>query len=813
MLAAARLVLVSRPRLWLAAGACALLAAVPVAVAVTAGAAGGVAFLLTGDPQLALGIWGSTPGMSPGLLVAAAAAAVAGFLVWVRLYTIAIALSRPEQPMSWGEARAATRRTWLTVLLMHLQAFVVLVVVAAAVGVALASSGPAAFGTLILVAALAYGVFRTVFRIVLSIGHRAVVFDGLSSLPAWRSAARFVRARRHDVAVTWVGLIAIGVSLWIGGRLITPVLQETAFDYPATSGYEVARQAVQVLVALPIETALLALGIAAWSALYDGATAPERPRDRAAGGRTEPEPWVRKALAAALVLAVVGNGAPTLIADAHDRALEADAAAVAREDFKPEEVVDTTPHDLPIGHTVGTTYAVDAELEDDELSWTTTIDYFNATGERLRDLGINVYPAAYARPLRELPFARDLIASDYNGEFQALARPGDVTRFDVTVGGEAVDAELEGTAAVVELPRPLRPRRNARVTVAMTMELPRFPERFGRWRDLTLLGNWIPQVAVREDGEWLLPSFGSIGDPFVAEVADYQVELTVDENAGVVGTGTLTLVEDGPGDTRRWRFAAPMMRDAAYVVGPFLRGLQTRAGNAVVRSWYPAGRGREGAANLESATAAVEHYSARYGELPWAGAEVEVVETQGRLGGMEYPGVVFVSSASEPFSGLPLIPDLVSYSGFDDARSRYVVGHEVAHQWWYASVGTNQVEEPWLDEAFAEASTRMWLEAVERDERTWLMTNLAGEPDPRRAAVRATIDDFESNEGYTETIYLDGSEVLMELRSAVGQATYDDILATWHDALDLEIATIDDFARVVAEVGGAEGRAFVERWL
>lgn len=812
MLGAARQVLVTRPGLWAVTAVCALLTAVPAAVAVTVGAAGGVAFLLTGDLRLALRIWEDTAGLPVEVLAGAAVAALAGFVAWVRLYAIAVVMSRPERPIGWRDARAATKASWRTVLLMHVQAYAVLAVVAVAVSLLLAVAGPAAFGTLVLVAALGFAAFRTAFRIVLSAAQRAVVFDGLPALLAWRTGARFVRARTHDVAVAWVGLIAIGVSLWIGGRLVTPVLQETAFDYPATSGYEAARQLVQLLVALPIETSLLALGIAAWSALYDGAADEDRLRPRTERrARGEPEPWVRKALGAALVVALVGNGGATLIADAHDRTLEAEETEVAQRDVKPEEVSDSSPSGIPIRNRVRSSYRVEAALEDDELSWTTTIEYVNWTGETLDDLGINVYAAAYARPLRDIPFARDLVASDFNGEFQALARAGELERFDVTVEGRDADAALDGTSVVVDLPRPLRPLGRTRVEVAMSMRMPHFPERFGQWGDLTLLGNWIPHVAVRDEGTWRLPRFGSVGDPFVSETAEYQLWLTVDENLGVVGTGALLSVEDVPGGARQWRFAAPEMRDAAYVVGPFLRGLQADAGGTTVRSWYPAGRGRDGAANLASAVSAVAYYTDRYGELPWP--EVEVVETDGRLGGMEYPGVVFVSSASGSFSGLPLLPDLVSYSGLEDARSRYVVGHELAHQWWYASVGSDQVEEPWLDEALAEASARAWLESEDGSERTWLMTNLSVDGGPERAAVRAGIYDYDSNDDYFDAVYLDGGEVLMELRRAVGSAVYDEILRQWHLHHSLDIGTIDQLARTISEVAGEEGRAFVRRWL
>jgi hypothetical protein len=811
MLAAARLVLLSRPALWVTAGLCALLAALPVAVASTFGAAGGVAFLLTGDPSLALDIWEHSPGFGPALLAAGGVAVALGGLAWVRLYAIAIYLSRVEPAASWAEARTATARSWRTVLLMQVQALVVLAAVAVVLAVAIGLAGPASFGTLILLGAFAIAVFRTLFRIVLSIGARAVVFDGLPAMLAWRTGARFVRARRHEVAIAWVALVAIGVSLWIAGRLVTPVLQDTAFDYPSTSGYELARQLVQVLVALPLETALLGLGIATWTAVYDGVE-DEAPASRGARReRSGPEPWVPKALAAGVVVALVGNGGPTLIADAHRRAVETRERAVAARDLKPEEVAGDAPSGRLERDRTRTRYSVEAVLEDDDLSWTTTIEYVNATGEHLDDVGVNVYAGAYARPLRKIPFADDLVTSDFNGEFQALARAGEITRFEVTVAGRDADAELDDTSVLVDLPRPLPSSGRVEIEIDMAMQLPRFPERFGQWHDLTLLGNWIPSVAVREDGAWKVGGFGSVGDPFVSEVAEYEVALTADDGAGIVGTGSLLSVEETSDGTRRWRFAAPDMRDAAFVIGPFLRGLERTAGDTVVRSWYPAGRGLDGAANLDAAVAAVEHYTERYGELPWP--EVEVVETEGRLGGMEYPGVVFVSSASESFTGLPLLPDLVAYSGFEEARSRYVVAHELAHQWWYASVGNDQIEEPWLDEAFAEASTRVWLEAADDGERTWLLTNLSGDAEPSRAAVRAGIADFSSNEDYTSSIYLDGGAVLMELRRAVGQRTYDEILRTWHESRSLQIATIDEFAATVVDVAGEPGRRFVEEWL
>jgi hypothetical protein len=802
MLPAARNVLVTRPALWAAAAVCTLLVAIPQALLATAGAAGAVAFLLTGDAGLALEIWERAPGSSPAAAAAGAVALAGGFVLWARLYAVAIALSRTEASVGWREAALATRGRWRRVALMHLHVYLTLAAAALLLGLAAAVAGPSAFGTLVLLAAGAFLLARTLLRIVLSIALRAVVLEDAGVMAAWRGAAGFVREKRHDVAVAWVGLVAIGVSIWIAGRLITPVLQDTAYDYPATSGYEAGRQLAQLVVSLPIETALFAFGVAVWTAVYEGVQA--RPPERS--GRREPEPWIRKALVAGLVVALLANGLATVVDDAYTRARAGAAARVAELDVKPEEVAEAAATGVP--GSPRTRYRVEATLEGEDLSWVTTIDFLNDTGDPLTDVGLNVYANAYTRALRDVPFARDLATSDFNGEFAALAAPGSIEELEVAVEGRTVDARLRDTALLVELGRPLAPGRRTAVRVTMRMQLPRFPERFGRWRDLTLLGNWIPSVAFREAGSWRLDEFGSIGDPFFAEVADYDVTIAVDDNTSVVGTGTLVSVQDAAPGLREWHFDAPAVRDAAFVAGPFLRGLEADAGGTVVRSWYPAGAGLDGRANLDAAASAVAYYTEAYGALPWP--EVDVVATEGRLGGMEYPGVVFVSSASEPFAGLPLLPDLVSYSGFEAARSEYVVGHELAHQWWFASVGSDQIHEPWLDEAMAEASTRLWLGRDDDGTRAWLMTNLRADADPSRAAVHSGIADFRSNEDYTEEVYLSGSEVLLELRRVVGAATYDDILRTWHERHHLGVGTIAAFAGTVRTVAGERAAAFLE---
>ena len=46
----------------------------------------------------------------------------------------------------------------------------------------------------------------------------------------------------------------------------------------------------------------------------------------------------------------------------------------------------------------------------------------------------------------------------------------------------------------------------------------------------------------------------------------------------------------------------------------------------------------------------------------------------------------------------------------DEANGIYATVHETAHQWWYAMVGSNQIENAWQDEGLAEYSTLCFFE-------------------------------------------------------------------------------------------------------
>ena len=82
--------------------------------------------------------------------------------------------------------------------------------------------------------------------------------------------------------------------------------------------------------------------------------------------------------------------------------------------------------------------------------------------------------------------------------------------------------------------------------------------------------------------------------------------------------------------------------------------------------------------STEMVKASIEHYSKKWFEFPYPAA----TNVAGIVGGMEYPGIVFCSSASSG-AGLWGVTD-----------------HEFGHTWFPMIVGSNERKYAWMDEGF-----------------------------------------------------------------------------------------------------------------
>ena len=129
-------------------------------------------------------------------------------------------------------------------------------------------------------------------------------------------------------------------------------------------------------------------------------------------------------------------------------------------------------------------------------------------------------------------------------------------------------------------------------------------------------------------------------------------------------------------------------RDFTVVAGPNFERMESEVNGVRVQHWGLSGGEARWEETLGIATRALELFEARFGPYPYA--ELDSVAVPLRLAsGVEYPGLILISQALyQPDNERPFYLDIV-------------VSHEVAHQWWYATVGNDVLEYPWQDEALA----------------------------------------------------------------------------------------------------------------
>lgn len=263
------------------------------------------------------------------------------------------------------------------------------------------------------------------------------------------------------------------------------------------------------------------------------------------------------------------------------------------------------------------------------------------------------------------------------------------------VAGERAIAEVEANGIVlwVTLPAPLRQGAVLDMSVPFRVDdigvIRRDrPQRFGIAQGVLLAPTFYPLLPPRgAEGWWTqMPPPG--GDTTNSEVAFYDVTVTAPEGFEIVTSGVAIGTEQGPAGEQIVRSVSGPVRDFAFAIGP-LDGSSASEDGVDVRSWYLTGHSEDGAQMLAAARGQLRTLNRLVGPYPYR--ELDLVDAPGAFGGVEYPGLVFIGTLGTHWVIDPTV-------------------HEVAHQWFYALVGNDQLEEPWLDEAFASYAEVLYYE-------------------------------------------------------------------------------------------------------
>lgn len=415
------------------------------------------------------------------------------------------------------------------------------------------------------------------------------------------------------------------------------------------------------------------------------------------------------------------------------------------------------PETAPVRHTVVAT--IDYAAKQVEVAQQT--HYRNLTGSILN----------------EIVFAVE--ANHWDGAFVLAA---------VRTGTANLNYTLENNRLTVTLPQPLETDCEIAVDLIFRLAIPRigsgitaFQGYFSYGERQLNLAHWLATVAPHLNGQWVVNPPQRIGEQTILAQADWDVTLNVLNASGdlkIAAPGTATQI-----NATQWHFVFPRGRDFAVSMSEYFRvHTQTTPDGIVIEvySFPDAVRSTDngpvdaGIFIMQQAANAAQQYADLFGAYPYG----RLVVVQGDFpDGMEFSGLVFVSTNW-----------VYNFKGGYDNYLTVITVHEIAHQWWYARVGNDAANAPWLDEALATYSEYIYYEEFHPDLKNWWWDFRVGFYNPQ-GNVDSTVYEFDNPRDYINAVYLRGVQMLHNLREDIGTEAFFKLLADYVTAGDGQIAT------------------------
>ncbi|MDQ3351211.1 MAG: hypothetical protein M3501_04530 [Actinomycetota bacterium] len=427
----------------------------------------------------------------------------------------------------------------------------------------------------------------------------------------------------------------------------------------------------------------------------------------------------------------------------------------------------------------------------------------------------------------------------------------------VSINGRPVEFEIDESLVTVELGSP--GAASTEIEVAFGFTAPAFspapaagmpsgdgldPAEMGllaRSEEMLTLGHWFPVwIPDGFDAEPALDGYGDISNyPAATIVAELAV--TGDDSGEVVVTSGIRLDSIEADDGSRSVIEGGVgLRDLAVMVVP---DAEQRTGTT--------DNGIEVVVTGPPGTEDVEVLSDEFGDYPWTQIDVVAAPLASSVGGMEWPGMVWIESTI--FSGgLPGLGDAGDLSdlGLDEldtgqlddlgmgdllddlglgdigltmeSTQEWVIAHEVGHMWWFSLIGTDSITSPVIDEPLAQHSACLVVRVTRPEDGEEVcdaqtsatfgqMTSMLGVAD---APADQRTDEFDTSLQYGAVVYGKAPNLYRALEEEYGTGDVTGALAEFVDAHAFEQVTTDDLRTSLGEsLGDPAGvDAMWQRW-
>lgn len=404
------------------------------------------------------------------------------------------------------------------------------------------------------------------------------------------------------------------------------------------------------------------------------------------------------------------------------------------------------------------------------------------------------------KPLNEIYFRLFANYPDSEGGIQVE---------NVRLRGGTVETRLEAkdTALRVTLGRPLLPGQVAILNMDYQVQIPSSSRvRYGDFTHdewITTLPTVYPLIPAYDAQGWHFEVPPPYGDLLYAESSVYDVTITTPSQFNVIASGQL-VDEKTEGARVTRRFVGAPMRDFDANISNRLVKTSTQVDDVTITSWYLPLHDEAGKRALDWTVNSFKVYEKRFGAYPFK--ELDVVESPTTAGGIEYPGVITVASY--------LYTDPGQTNFFE-----FATAHETAHQWFYSTIGSDQVNHPWLDEALAQYATLVYFEDhYGKDTARNIQESFFDvqyEEAKRKYGDRPAglpVSAYDEN-AYGAFVYAKGPKFFQAVRDEIGDDAFFNALRSYYQQFKFGIATPQELVEQFNQVSGRDITPLFQRWI
>lgn len=457
------------------------------------------------------------------------------------------------------------------------------------------------------------------------------------------------------------------------------------------------------------------------------------------------------------------------------------------------------PSQSALGHIMRKKEYAEVSSDQERTAYDIEAHYDEKSQKIKGELRVQV-PNHYSKSRKEMYF--HLFPNAFRDwEFNAAAAPdkeGYIDVSNVRVGGVEVKPHVEKTLMKLDLPQPLPVGKKAEVEMNFTVQLPEGAMRLNHVDNTAFLAQWYPMLAAYDEEGWHTDPYTNIGDPFYTQMADFTVSLEVPHGYRVISSGN----DSNGRPAANVKLSQQNVRDFAVVITKDYKVKSGKLGDTEVNVWYRQSMDDVVDELFAAAKKGLSFYNEKFGVYPYPEVDVVLGETGHGIAGMEYPGLV------------TSLDRIATRDG--EVPAVNVVVHELAHQWWYGMVGSNQVKEPWLDEGLTTFSESLYMSEVEGQPEEQLFKQAAVSSDQvhnkKGLTVVQPLYDY-PEQLYGLMVYARPAAMMWDLSEQIGQDQVIKIMQTYFDRYRNKIATTEDFIEVANEVSKEDLRPFFDKWL